>query len=152
MREPDFLAKESTGMATFLGAMGTTIALFFSIGAIIGAMITMHAAVAGRTREIGTLRALGFPRRSILASLLLESVALTAIGGALGVCASLAMSFVHISMVNFATFSELVFTFSPTASIVLTAFAFGAIMGVLGGFLPAVRATRISALKALRQT
>ena len=124
--------------------------IFFAIGAMIGATITMYAAVANRQREIGTLRALGFSRRSILASFLLEAILLSAIGGAVGAVASMAMVFVRFSMMNFASWSEIVFSFDPTPRIILTALLFACGMGLLGGLFPAIRAARTSPLKAIR--
>ncbi|HEY8090373.1 MAG TPA: ABC transporter permease, partial [Polyangiaceae bacterium] len=121
-----------------------------AIGAMIGAMITMYAAVANRQREIGTLRALGFSRRSILSSFLLEAVILSAVGGAVGAVASMAMIFVKFSMLNFSSWSEIVFSFDPTPQIILTALVFACGMGLLGGLFPAVRAARTSPLKAIR--
>ncbi|MCS6915737.1 MAG: ABC transporter permease [Myxococcales bacterium] len=150
MRETDFLRKASEGTAEFVGILGMLIALFFSIGAMIGAMITMYASIASRQREIGTLRALGFSRLSILASFLLEAVLLALLGGLVGAGMSLLMGFVRFSMINFATWSEVVFSFSPTVEIIGSALAFAAGMGVLGGLLPAVRAARLSPLQAIR--
>jgi putative ABC transport system permease protein len=150
MRDDEYYEKSSQGTATFLSAMGFLIAFFFSIGAIIGAMITMHATVAQRQREIGTLRALGFSRRQILASFLLESLALALVGGAIGAAASMAMSAVRITAMNFATFSELSFRFEPSAQIIVSSMAMAAVMGLVGGFFPAVRAARINPVEAMR--
>ncbi|MCB9534137.1 MAG: ABC transporter permease [Myxococcales bacterium] len=149
-RETDFLEAQSEGLSLFIRIMGMVIAVFFSIGAIIGATITMHAAVAHRTREIGTLRAIGFSRGAILAGFLAEAVVMTVIGGAVGIALSFALTTVKVSMVNNATWSELVFTFAATPSAIVTAFVFSSGMGVLGGYLPAVRASRIPPLAALR--
>jgi putative ABC transport system permease protein len=150
LREQVFYEKLSEGVAMFVGALGTTVSVFFAAGAMIGAMITMYAAVANRQREIGTLRALGFSRRSILGSFLLESVLLAALGGALGTAASLAMGLVRFSMINFASWSEIVFSFEPTPGVIVTALVFACGMGLFGGLFPAVRAARTSALKAIR--
>ena len=126
------------------------IAIFFAVGAMIGATITMYAAVANRQREIGTLRALGFSRSSILASFLLEAIVLALSAARSARLASMAMGFVHFSMVNLASWSEIVFSFDPTPEIILTALVFACGMGLLGGFFPAVRAARTSPLKAIR--
>jgi putative ABC transport system permease protein len=150
MRETDFSEKSSHGTALFLSVLGFVIAFFFSIGAIIGAMITMHATVAQRQREIGTLRALGFSRFQILTSFLLESIALAIFGGALGAGASLLMGFKRITMMNTATWSELSFRFEPTPKILITAILIATVMGILGGFFPAIRAARISPVQAMR--
>jgi putative ABC transport system permease protein len=117
---------------------------------MIGAMITMYGAVSNRRREVGTLRALGFSRTTVLTSFLFESVLLALFGGALGALASLAMGFVKLSMMNMNTWSEIVFSFDPSPRIVLGAIVSGGLMGVLGGLLPAVRAARTSPVAAMR--
>jgi putative ABC transport system permease protein len=150
LRETRYYEKQSEGTTLFITAVGSIVAVLFSIGAMIGAMITMYAGVAQRRREIGTLRALGFSRISILLSFLMESLLLAFTGGVVGALASLAMSSVEFSMVNYATWSEVVFTFTPTATILLLAVGFGALMGILGGLLPAVRAARTSPIEAMR--
>ena len=150
LRETDYYEQQSENMALFLGIMGYIIAFFFSIGAMIGAMITMYAAVANRTREIGVLRALGFSRFAILTSFLLEAVLLALMGGAVGALASLATGLIEFPIVNFASFSEMVFRFTPTPGIILGAMLFAGVMGLLGGFLPAIRASRVRVLEALR--
>jgi putative ABC transport system permease protein len=151
MRESDYYEKQSEGTSKFIGAMGTLIAVFFSMGAMIGAMITMYAAVANRQREIGTLRALGFSRGSILSCFLLEAVILALAGGLVGAAASLGMGYVHFSMLNMASWSEIVFSFDPTAAIIGRALIFAGVMGLLGGFFPALRASRVSPVAAMRE-
>jgi putative ABC transport system permease protein len=150
LRESTFYEKLSEGAAIFIGWLGGVVSVFFAVGAMIGAMITMYAAVANRQREIGTLRALGFSRASILASFLFESVLLATIGGAIGATAALAMGLVRFSMVNFASWSEIVFSFEPTPQVLVSALLFAGAMGLFGGFFPAVRAARTSPLKAIR--
>jgi putative ABC transport system permease protein len=150
MRESTFYEKQSEGTALFIGALGTIVSFFFAVGAMIGAMITMYAAVANRQREIGTLRALGFSRSSVLFSFLIEAVLLSVIGGAIGATASLSMALVHPSMVNPASWSEIVFSFDPTPAVILKALVFAGGMGLIGGLFPAVRAARTSPLKAIR--
>jgi putative ABC transport system permease protein len=150
MREVVYYEKQSEDTAMFIGIMGTMIAVLFSAGAMIGAMITMYAAVANRSREVGTLRALGFSRGAILFSFLLEALVLAMGGGLVGVVASLCMGLVTFSIVNFATFSEIVFAFEPSPRIIVTALIFGGVMGVLGGFFPALRASRVSPIEAMR--
>jgi putative ABC transport system permease protein len=150
LRETDYYEKQSEGTSKLMGGMGTVIAFFFSIGAMIGAMITMYAAVANRQREIGTLRALGFSRRSILASFLIESMVLCVAGGLVGMLASIAMGFVRFAMMNMASWSEIVFTFDPTPGILGFALGFAGVMGLVGGFFPALRAARVSPVAAMR--
>jgi putative ABC transport system permease protein len=148
--ENEFYEKLSEGVSAFIGALGTIIAFFFAIGAVIGATITMHASIAERQREIGTLRALGFSRSGILFSFLLESALLAVVGGTIGAAASIAMRTVHIPMINFATFSEVVFSFEPTPGILMFSIGLAAAMGILGGFFPALRAARTSPTQAMR--
>lgn len=150
IRETEFYAKQSENTSVFVMAMGSLIAFFFSLGAIIGAAITMYGAVSTRQREVGTLRALGFSRSSILSSFLIESIILSIFGGVLGVCGALAMGAVKFSMMNFQSWSEIVFSFYPTPSILLTAVIVAMLMGTLGGLFPAIRAARISPIEAMR--
>ena len=149
-RETAFYEKQSEGTKVFITAIGIVIAVLFSLGAMIGAMITMYSAVANRSREIGALRALGFSRTKILSSFLLESILLALVGGLLGVLASLAMSMVRFSVVNFATWSEIVFSFDATPEILISALVFSLAMGLAGGLFPAVKAARMKVLDALR--
>jgi putative ABC transport system permease protein len=150
MRDTEFYEKSSQGTALFLSVLGFVIAFFFSIGAIIGAMITMHATVAQRQREIGTLRALGFSRFQILVSFLFESIVLALLGGAIGAGAAMLMGMKRITMMNNATWSELSFRFEPTPRILVTAIVIAAVMGIVGGFFPAIRAARINPVQAMR--
>lgn len=149
-REPAYYEEQSEMMAKFLRITGITLTIVFSIGAIIGAMITMHAAVAHRVTEIGTLRALGFNRSNILLAFLLESLILGFIGGCAGLFLASFLQFFTISTMNFQTFSELSFNFSLTFEIVYRALIFSLIMGLLGGLLPAIRASRMNIAEALR--
>jgi putative ABC transport system permease protein len=150
MREDKFYEKQSEGLSIFIGALGGLIAFFFSLGAMIGAAITMYASVANRQREIGTLRALGFSRFAILLGFVAESVFLAAIGGLIGILAALGMGTVRFSMINFSSWSEMVFTFEPTPGILVGSLVFAIVMGFVGGFLPALRAARVSPLAAMR--
>jgi putative ABC transport system permease protein len=149
-RETEYFERQSSGTSLFIEALGKLISFFFAMGAMLGAMITMYAAVANRQREIGTLRAIGFSRSSILFSFLLESVALALLGGVVGILASLGFSTVKLSMMNMASWSEIVFSFDATPRVILTALVFAAFMGLLGGFFPAVRAARVSPVTAMR--
>ncbi len=150
MRETDYYAKQSEATGDFLTIMGTMIAVLFSLGAMIGATITMNAQVASRQREIGTLRAIGFSKSSILGSFLIESLVLSFIGGGVGALASLLLAAVKITMLNAGTWSEIVFGFEPTPAILVRAMVMAGVMGVIGGFLPALRAARVSPIEAMR--
>jgi putative ABC transport system permease protein len=149
-RETRFYADQSEQLSRFISYLGTTISIIFSIGAIIGAMITMYASVASRTAEIGTLRALGFSRSAILAAFLAEALLLGLAGGAVGIVAAAFMQALSISTTNFQTFAELAFSFTLTPSIVASSLAFALAMGFVGGFLPAARAARMKIVDALR--
>jgi len=149
-RETQYYRDQSEVMATFLRIMGITLTSIFSLGAVIGAMITMYAAVANRINEIGTLRALGFRRRSILIAFLLESLLLGLVGGLTGLVFASFMQLLTISTVNWQTFSELAFTFTLTPDIAAQSLLFSLIMGFVGGVLPAARASRMNIVEALR--
>jgi putative ABC transport system permease protein len=148
--EAKYFERISEGTSLFISTMGSVIAVFFALGAMIGAMITMYGSVAHRQREIGTLRALGFKRRHILLAFLIESALLCLTGGVLGCVAAMAMGFVEISMMNFSSWSEVVFRFDPNPQTIITSLVFALLMGTLGGFLPAVRASRVSPAVAMR--
>ena len=149
-RERAFYADQSETLSAFIRILGLSLSVIFSVGAIIGAMITMYAAVANRTAEIGTLRAIGFRRRSILTAFLLESLFLALLGGSVGILAASTMQFLTLSTVNFQSFAELAFTFKLTPAIVGKSLLFALLMGFIGGVLPAVRAARMNIVDALR--
>jgi putative ABC transport system permease protein len=149
-REIAYFEKVSEGTATLVNVLGGAIVFFFSLGAMVGAMITMYGAVSNRRREVGTLRALGFSRPAILLSFLTEALLLALFGGVLGAVASLAMGFVKLRMMNMNTWSEVVFSFDPAPAIVLLSVLGGGLMGILGGMMPAVRAARTSPVEAMR--
>jgi putative ABC transport system permease protein len=150
LTEVTYYEKQSNGTAMFIKIMGVIIVFFLALGGMIGALITMQAAVAQRKREIGTLRALGFSQSSILVSFLMESAVLALAGGVVGVLAALALSSVKISMMNFATWQEVVFSFDPDPTLLVGAVFAGGFMGVLGGFFPALKAARVSPVEAMR--
>jgi putative ABC transport system permease protein len=151
LREDRYYEKQSEGTSMFVTGLGTVIAVIFSIGAMIGAMITMYSSIASRGREIGTLRALGFSRLSILTSFLLEALSLALLGGTVGILGALSLGSVKFSMMNFASWSEITFSFTPTPGILLAALIFAGVMGLCGGFFPALQATRISPIRAMRE-
>ena len=149
-RETSYYEEQSQGTAMFVSAMGWVVSVFCAFGAMLGAMNTMFAAVVQRKREVGTLRALGFSKFAILSSFVLESTFLALVGGLLGLGASLLLSFARVSMMNFSTWQEVSFSFSPTPGLLLGSLAAGAMMGILGGFLPALKAARTSPIEAMR--
>ncbi|HWP07405.1 MAG TPA: ABC transporter permease [Polyangiaceae bacterium] len=150
LTEPAYYEKQSSGTSLFIKIMGGVIVFFLSGGAMIGALITMLAAVSQRQREVGTLRALGFSRFSILTSFLLESAVLSLAGGLLGIACALCMSFVKLSMMNFATWQEVTFSFDPNPAVLVGSLVFGGFMGIVGGFYPALRAASVSPIEAMR--
>jgi putative ABC transport system permease protein len=149
-REQLFYADQSRALSTFISILGMTLSIVFSIGAVIGAMITMYASVANRITEIGTLRALGFKRRNILAAFLAESLLLSVGGWAVGLLFASLMQFVSFSTINFQSFSELAFGFTLNPGIVLKSLLFALAMGFIGGFLPALQAARMKIVDSLR--
>ncbi|MES2764652.1 MAG: ABC transporter permease [Bacteroidota bacterium] len=148
--EQKYYEEQSELMSTFIKVLGIFITVIFSAGATIGAMITMYTAVANRTVEIGTLRALGFQRRSILTAFLVEALLLAFIGGVVGIFLASFLQFLKISTMNFASFSEIEFSFALSPSIIITSLIFALAMGFLGGFLPSFRASRLKIVTALR--
>lgn len=148
-REIQYYADQSEMMTKFLRILGMSLTIIFSIGAMIGATITMYAAVANRTGEIGTLRALGFQRRNILFAFLAESMLMSIIGGFIGLFFASFMQLFTISTVNWQTFSELAFSFTLTGRIVYESLIFSIIMGLLGGVFPAFRASKMNIVDAL---
>jgi putative ABC transport system permease protein len=130
--------------------MGTMIAILFSLAAMLGATITMNGAVANRTKEIGTLRALGFSRFSILVSFVFESILLAVGGGAIGLLFVMLLSLVRFPVMNFQTFSEIVISFRATPAIIVSSLVFSVFMGLVGGLFPAIRASRVSPVEAMR--
>jgi putative ABC transport system permease protein len=148
--ERQFYEDQSKDLSRFITIIGNTLSIIFSLGAIIGAAITMYASVATRTGEIGTLRALGFRRRAILVAFLLEALLLSLVGAAVGLVAASFLQVTTISTTNFTSFSELAFSFKLTPGIVMSATVFALIMGFVGGFLPAIKASRMKIVDALR--
>ena len=149
-RETKYYAEQSEIMAKFLRVLGISLTIIFSLGAVIGAMITMYSAVANRTTEIGTLRALGFPRRNILTAFLVESLLLGFLGGLAGLFFASFLQFFTVSTMNFQSFAELAFSFTLTFEIFYKGMVFSLVMGFVGGLLPAVRASRMVIVEALR--
>lgn len=149
-REVRYYAEQSETMAKFLRILGMSLTVIFSLGAIIGAMITMYAAVANRIGEIGTLRSLGFQRKDILLAFLMESLLISLIGGFSGLIIASFLQFFTVSTMNFQTFSELAFSFNMTFEIIYLSILFSLLMGFIGGVLPAFRASRMKIVDALR--
>ena len=150
LREVQFYENQSRRLATFIRLLGLALTGIFGIGAILGAMVTMYAQVGARIPEIGTLRALGFKRHHILAAFLLESMLLGFLGWLLGLVPAALLNFITLSTINWSSFAELSFKFALTPGIMVKSLLFGVGMGLVGGFLPSLKAARLPLLEALR--
>jgi putative ABC transport system permease protein len=148
--EVDYWAAQSEQFSKFVRFLGIVVAVIFSFGAVLGAMITMYAQVAARTREIGTLRALGFRRRAVLVSFVAESVLLALGAGLVGLAFASLVQLVPFRTLNWQTFSEVSFRFHLSGWIVVASVCFSFIMGFAGGLLPAMRAARMAIVQATR--
>jgi putative ABC transport system permease protein len=142
--------KSQTGTAVPIKWMGKFLAVAMSIGAIFSAMNTMYASVGARTREVGTLRVLGFRRRTVLLSFILEGAFLALLGGILGCMMAFYVNGKTTGTLNFQSFSEVVFEFRITPGLVLNGLLFSVIVGVIGSLLPAVRAARLPVISSLK--
>jgi ABC-type lipoprotein release transport system permease subunit len=149
--EDEFYAAQSATLATLLRGLGLFVTLIMALGAVFGALNTMYAAVGSRTKEIGTLLALGFSRGAVLFSFLIESVLLALFGGLLGCLLALPVNGMATSTTNFASFSEIAFRFQVTPQMLVSGMIFAAVMGALGGFFPSRNAARRVIVEALRQ-
>jgi putative ABC transport system permease protein len=149
-REVEFYEAQSQRLATFIRLLGLVLTGIFSLGAVLGAMVTMYAQVGARISEIGTMRALGFKRQHILAAFLLESMLLGFLGWVLGLIPASLLNFMTLSTINWSSFAELSFKFALTPAILVESLLFGVGMGLVGGLLPALKAARMPLLEALR--
>ena len=149
----EFFADQSTMVTKFITTIGVAIAVLMAFGALFAALNTMYGAVSARTREIATLRALGFGSIPIVTSVLAESVAVALFGGALGAgIAWLAFDGYQASTINWQTFSQVTFAFAVTPTLLVTAIIWATALGLLGGFFPAIRAANLPIAAALRDT
>jgi len=151
-RETEYYAQQSRALSSLIQTVGFGIAALMGIGAVFGAILTMYTAVSTRSREIATLRALGFNASSVVVSVMAESLALAAIGGTIGgVIAYVAFNGYQTSTMNFQTFSQVAFAFSVTPQLLVMGLVYALVMGLIGGLLPAVRAARLPIPAALRE-
>ena len=151
-RETEYYAQQSRALTSLIRTVGFGIALLMGIGAVFGAILTMYTAVSTRAREIATLRALGFNTTSVVVSVLVESLALAAIGGAIGgVLAYVAFNGYQTSTMNFSTFSQVAFAFAVTPQLLGMGLFYALAMGLIGGLFPALRAARLPIPSALRE-
>lgn len=153
LRQAEFLAEQSTMLTEFIKTIGVFIAALMALGALFGALNTMYSAVASRTREIATLRALGFGASPIVLSVLFESLALALVGGTVGALAAyFAFDGFQAATINWQTFSQIAFAFAVTPQLLVSAIIWAAAIGLLGGLFPAIRAARLPIAAALRET
>jgi putative ABC transport system permease protein len=151
-RETEYYAQQSRALSGLIRGVGFGIAALMGIGAVFGAILTMYTAVSTRSREIATLRALGFNSTSVVISVLVEALALAAIGGALGgIAAYLAFNGYQTSTMNFQTFSQVAFAFRVTPELLRMGLFYALLMGLIGGLFPAIRAARLPIPSALRE-
>ena len=151
-RQTDFLADQSSVMNTLIRTLGFAIAFLMALGAVFGALNTMYSAVSARTREIATLRALGFGNGAVVISLLLESLALALVGGVIGAgLAYVLLNGFHASTMNFQSFSQVAFAFRVTPALLLQGITWAVAIGLVGGLFPAIRAARLPIAAALRE-
>ena len=151
-RENEYYAGQSQALTRLIQRLGFGIAGLMGLGAVFGAILTMYTAVATRSREIATLRALGFNSLSVVVSVLAESLALGAIGGIIGgLAAYFAFNGYQTSTMNFQTFSQVAFAFRVTPQLLMFGLAYALLMGLVGGLLPAIRAARLPIPSALRE-
>jgi putative ABC transport system permease protein len=152
VRQAEFYADQSTMTTAFITGLGTVIALMMALGALLGALNTMYNAVASRGREIATLRALGFGAAPVVCSVLIESLALALTGGIIGgLGAYLAFDGYGAATMNFQTWSQIAFAFAVTPKLLLNAIVLAAMIGLLGGLFPAIRAARLPIAAGLRE-
>lgn len=148
-----YFAEQSTMVSDFIRTIGVFIAALMAFGALFAALNTMYGAVAARTREIATLRALGFGSGPIVASVLVESIVLAVLGGVLGAGGAwLAFDGYQASTINWQSFSQVTFSFVVTPALIVLAIVWAAVLGLLGGILPAIRAARLPIANALRDS
>lgn len=152
IRQSDYYAQQSEALTRLITTLGFSIAFLMAIGAVFGALNTMYSAVAARTREIATLRALGFGRSAVVVSLMLESLLLALIGGVIGgALAYAAFNNFHTSTMNFQSFSQITFAFKVTPQLLARGVVWAAVIGLIGGLFPAIRAARLPIASALRE-
>jgi putative ABC transport system permease protein len=152
VRQSEYYAEQSVTLTRLITTLGFLIAFLMAIGAVFGALNTMYSAVSARTREIATLRALGFGRGAVVVSLMIESLLLALVGGAIGgSLAYVAFNNFHTSTMNWQSFSQITFAFRVTPELLVRGVVWAALIGLIGGLFPAIRAARLPIAAALRE-
>jgi putative ABC transport system permease protein len=151
-RQTDYFANQSTTVYNLITGLGTLVASLMAVGAVFGALNTMYTAVSARTREIATLRALGFGRSPIIVSVMIESLALALAGGAIGAgSAYFAFDGYRAATMNWQSFSQVAFAFAVTPALLVKGVIYATVIGLIGGLFPAIRAARLPVATALRE-
>jgi putative ABC transport system permease protein len=152
VRQSEYYAQQSEAVTRLVTTLGFLIAFLMAIGAVFGALNTMYSAVSARTREIATLRALGFGSGAVVVSLMIESLLLALVGGGIGGgLAYFAFNNFHTSTMNFQSFSQIAFAFKVTPALLVRGVVWSAMIGLIGGLFPAIRAARLPIAAALRE-
>ncbi len=153
LQQSEYYAEQSETVTRLITTLGFWIALLMAVGAVFGALNTMYGAVTARTREIATLRALGFGGGAVVVSLMIESLLLALVGGVIGgALAYFAFNNFHTSTMNFQSFSQVTFAFRVTPELLVRGVVWSALIGLIGGLFPAIRAARLPIAAALRET
>ncbi len=152
IRQTEYYEAQSRALRSIITGLGVSIAVVMAIGAIFGALNTMYSAVASRTREVATLRALGYGSGPVVISVMAESLFLALLGGVLGgVLAYLAFNGYQAATMNWSTFSQVSFAFAVTPPLLVLGIGFALVIGLFGGLFPAIRAARMPVASALRE-
>jgi putative ABC transport system permease protein len=150
LREPDYYAAQSKQLTTTISVVGNTVAVIMAIGAMFGALNSMYSAVAARGQEIATLRAIGFGAVPVLLSVMIEALMLSLLGGLIGAALAWAVFNGHTVSTLGGAFAQVVFNLTVTRNLIVTGIVWACVIGLLGGFFPALRAARLSVAEALR--
>lgn len=152
LRQTEYYAEQSTAVTRLITTLGYLIAALMAIGAVFGALNTMYSSVSARTREIATLRALGFGSGAVVVSVMIESLALAVFGGVLGAAlAYVIFNGLHTSTMNWNSFSQITFAFAVTPDLLVQGIVWAVLIGLIGGLFPALRGARLPIAAALRE-
>jgi putative ABC transport system permease protein len=152
LRQAEYYAEQSTAVTKLITTLGFLVAILMAVGAVFGALNTMYSSVAARTREIATLRALGFGSGAVVVSVMIESLALAVVGGATGaIIAYFAFNGIEAATMNWQSFSQVTFAFAVTPELLVQGIVWAVLIGLIGGLFPAIRGARLPIAMALRE-